>query len=143
MGVPALISPSRVRLDVPAPTRDAAVQAAAELLRDDARLGAWEEFRASIGERQVVDVEGCGGGVVLAHGRGQAVKELALSALRWISPEGPRLVFVFAIPAAMAEEYLRKVGALARVCKDPVKLEALRAAATPEDFAARLAEWIG
>jgi len=139
----SLVSPSRVRLDVAAPTREAVVEAAAGLLRDDARLGAWEEFRASIGERQVVDVEGCGGGVVLAHGRGQAVKELALSAVRWAAPEGPRLVFVFAIPAAMAEEYLRKVGALARVCKEPSKLETLRAAATPEEFAARLAEWIG
>ena len=138
-----LISPSRVRLDVSVPTRDEAVEVAAGLLRDDARLGGWEEFRASIGERQVVEVEGCGGRVVLAHGRGQAVRELALSALRWISPQGPRLVFVFAIPAAMAEEYLRKVGALARVCKDPAKLEALRAVPTAEDFAARLAEWIG
>lgn len=138
-----LISPSRVRLDVSAPTLEAAVEVAAGLLRDDTRLGAWEEFRASIGERQVVDVEGCGGGVVLAHGRGKAVKELALSALRWIAPEGPRLVFVFAIPGAMAEEYLRKVGALARVCKDPAKLESLRAAPTPDDFAARLADWIG
>ncbi len=139
----SLVSPSRVRLDVPAPTREAAVEAAAVLLRDDERLGAWEDFRASIGERQVVDVEGCGGCVVLAHGRGQAVKELALSAVRWASADGPRLVFVFAIPAAMAEEYLRKVGALARVCREPAKLDVLRAAATPEEFSARLAEWIG
>ena len=139
----SLVSAARVQLDVPAPTREAAVQAAAELLRDDERLGAWEEFRTSIGERQVVDVEGCGGGVVLAHGRGPSVKELALSALRWTAPDGPRLVFVFAIPGTMAEEYLRKVGALARVCREPAKLAALRAAATPEEFAARLAGWIG
>ena len=143
MGAAALISPSRVRLDVAAATRAAAVEAAAGLLRDDARLGAWEEFRASIGERQVVDVEGCAGRVVLAHGRGEAVKELALSAVRWTAPGETRLVFVFAIPAAMAEEYLRKVGALARVCRDPAKLGMLRSAPTPEDFAARLAEWIG
>jgi hypothetical protein len=43
----------------------------------------------------------------------------------------------------MAEEYLRKVGALARVSREPAKLDALRAAATAEEFVARLAGWIG
>lgn len=136
------IGPARVLLDVAAPTREAAVRAVAELLCNDPRIGSWEEFWMSIGERQVVDLEGCGGGVVLAHGRGGSVKQLALAAARWASPDGPRLVFVFAIPAAMAEEYLRKVGALARVCREPAKLDALREAATAGEFAARLGEWV-
>ena len=138
-----LVGPARVRLDVAAPTRDEAVRAVAKLLRDDERVGSWDEFWSSIGERQVVDLEGCTSGVVLAHGRGGSIKQLALAAARWNSPDGPRFVFVFAIPSAMAEEYLRKVGALARVCREPAKLDVLRAAASPEEFAARLEEWVG
>lgn len=138
----SMVGPARVVLDVAAPTREAAVRAVAELLRDDPRVGSWDEFWTSIGERQVVDLEGCAHAVVLAHGRGGSVKRLALAAARWASPDGPRLVFVFAIPAAMAEEYLRKVGALARVCREPAKLDALRAAATPGEFASRLGEWV-
>ena len=43
----------------------------------------------------------------------------------------------------MAEEYLRKVGALARTCRDPQRLGELGAAPTAEEFAAKLDEWIG
>jgi mannitol/fructose-specific phosphotransferase system IIA component (Ntr-type) len=70
------------------------------------------------------------------------VRELALAAARWSAPDGPRLVFVFAIPAAMSEEYLRKVGALARICREPEKSAALLAAATPGEFAELLGAWI-
>jgi mannitol/fructose-specific phosphotransferase system IIA component (Ntr-type) len=67
---------------------------------------------------------------------------MALSALRWNSPAGPRFVFAFAIPSAMTEQYLRKVGALARTCRDERKVAALASAATAEDFADTLEEWI-
>jgi mannitol/fructose-specific phosphotransferase system IIA component (Ntr-type) len=137
------IGPVRVLLDLEAPAREEAVRATADLLRQDARVGGWDEFWSSIGGRQIVDLEGSQGGVILAHGRGGSVEQLALAAARWNSPHGPRLVFVFAIPSAMTAEYLRKVGALARVCREPAKLDALLAAATPEEFGSKITEWIG
>ena len=143
MGGAASFGPVRVLLDLEAPTREDAVRATADLLRQDARVGDWHEFWSSIGGRQVVDLEGSQGGVILAHGRGGSVKQLALAAARWNSPDGRRLIFVFAIPSAMTADYLRKVGALARVCREPAKLEALLAAATPEEFGAKITEWIG
>ena len=138
-----LLDPVRVRLDVAAESRDGAVEAAISLLRDDPRIASWEEFRPWIGPKQVMELEGSAGGVILVHGRSAAVKNMALSALRWPSPSGPRFVFVFAIPSTMTEQYLRKVGALARTCRDEAKLAALAAAATPEEFAGMLEEWIG
>jgi mannitol/fructose-specific phosphotransferase system IIA component len=42
----------------------------------------------------------------------------------------------------MTEQYLRKVGALARTCRDERKVAALASAATAEDFADMLEEWI-
>jgi len=138
-----LLDPAHVRLDVAAESRDSAVEEAILLLRDDPRIASWDEFRPWIGPKQVMELEGSSGGVVLVHGRSAAVKDMALSALRWPSPSGPRFVFVFAIPSTMTEQYLRKVGALARTCRDEGKLAALAAAATPEEFAGMLEEWIG
>lgn len=137
-----LLEPSRVRLDLPAVAREHAVATAIDLLRDDPRLASWEEFRLLLGPKQMVDLEGSEGRVVLAHGRGAAVRELAMSAARFGPPSSVRLVFVFAIPSAMAEEYLRTVGALARVCRDEPKLSVLRSAPSPEAFANALEEWI-
>lgn len=136
-----LLDPSHVCLDVAAASREEAVEAAVALLRGDKRVTSWDELRASIGPKQVVDLEGCGG-VILAHGRSPAVKEMALSAVRWRSPSGPRVVFVFAIPSAMAEEYLRKVGALARLCREEGKLPQLLSAATPVQFASVVEDWL-
>jgi mannitol/fructose-specific phosphotransferase system IIA component (Ntr-type) len=136
-----LFSPGRINLDLTAPDRDAALQATAEMLSGDARVGNWDEFWSSIGARQVVDLADCTGHVMIAHGRGTSIADLALAAARWSGPDGPCLIFVFAIPAAMSGEYLRKVGALARFCREPEKLASLLSAATAENFAALLEEW--
>ena len=140
-GEASLLGPSHVRLDVEAVSREEAVAAAVDLLRDDVRVTSWDELRASIGPKQVVDLEGCGG-VILAHGRSSTVKAMALSAVRWRSPSGSRVVFVFAIPSAMSEEYLRKVGALARLCREEGKLPQLLSAATPAQFATVVEDWL-
>jgi hypothetical protein len=42
----------------------------------------------------------------------------------------------------MSEEYLRKVGALARICREPEKSAALFAAARPGEFAGLLGAWM-
>jgi mannitol/fructose-specific phosphotransferase system IIA component (Ntr-type) len=139
----SIIGPSLVRLDLEAPDREAALRRTAELLSADPRVGNWEEFWLSIGSRQVVELADAAGSVILAHGRSQAVREVALAAARWAAPAGPRLVFVFAIPATMSEEYLRNVGALARICREPEKTDALLAAATPAEFAGLLDAWLG
>ena len=139
----SIIDPSLVRLDLEAPDRETALRRTAELLAADPRVGNWEEFWLSIGGRQVVELADAAGSVILAHGRGQAVREVALAAARWAGPAGPGLIFVFAIPAAMSEEYLRNVGALARICRQPEKTAALLTAATPAEFAGLLDGWLG
>lgn len=136
-----VVYPSRVETGLVAASRDEAVHSVIELLRGDPRIGPLETFIASIGPQQVIDLKGEGCGVCLAHGRDASVKELALAAGRLVSPLGPenlRLVFVFAIPATMAGEYLRTVGALARACGNAKKVASLLAVADAEKFAATL-----
>jgi mannitol/fructose-specific phosphotransferase system IIA component (Ntr-type) len=140
-----LVEPARVGLGVEAATRGEAVRAAAELLRGDPRIGPWEEFWQELGKRPVVDLGSPD--VCMAHGRGGAVKGLAVSAARIVPAAGnepvPRLVFVFGIPLAMAEEYLRAVGALVRTCREGGRVEALLAETTADGFASLLEKWIG
>ncbi len=141
-GGPKLLDPARVRLDLPADSREGAADAAMALLRDDPRLASWDEFRRSVGSQQIVDLEGSGGAVLLAHGRDVAVREMTMAAARFSAPSCPRLVFVFAIPSAMDGEYLRAVGALARVCRQEEKLAVLLSAPDAETFVDKLEEWM-
>jgi len=141
----ALIDPSHVELDLVAASRDEAVRAVAELLHGDTRIGSWQAFWKSIGTKQIVDLKGCGCGVCLAHGRDASVRDLVLAAGRMAAHSAhglPRFVFVFAIPAAMAEDYLRVVGALARLCGEEKKFAALESAATAVALAGLLDEFI-
>ena len=138
-----LVEPAHVQLDFAAASRDGAVWSVAELLRGDPRIGSWDALRASIGPKQIVDLKGR---VCLAHGRDETVRDLALAAGRLpadADPHLPRYVFVFAIPSAMAEDYLRAVGALARACGEEKKMAALDRAATPADFAEALEKLLG
>lgn len=141
-----LIVPAGAAIDLDATARDAAVEAVAGLLRDDPRIGSWESFRHSIGPKQIVDLKGCGHGVCLAHGRDTSVRGLALAAGRLrtgADPALPLFVFVFAIPSAMTEDYLRTVGALARLCGEKDKMNALQRATSAAALAAALDDWLG
>ncbi len=143
------LSAATVRLGVQVATREEAVRAVAEILRDDPRVGLWEDFWKAIGPNQVVELgEGHGGAVCLVHARRSEIVDLALAAMRLASPvigekgELISLFFAFAIPTARAAEYLRAVGALARACGDAKRREDLMAAKSEEDFARLLARWI-
>jgi len=143
------VSTDHVMLDLAASTREGAVRAVAELLHADSQIVSWDQFWASVGPRQIVDLKGGECGVCLAHGRDSSVSALRLAAARLAVPlEVPgapalRLVFVFAIPSAMADDYLRTVGALARCCGQDRKLQALLDAPGKEEFAAALRVLVG
>jgi PTS system fructose-specific IIA component len=141
-----LIDPAHVKIDLVAGSRDEAVRTVAGLLRDDKRIGSWDAFWKSVGPKQIVDLKGCGYGVCLAHGRDVSVHDLALAAGRMAPTAGPglpRFVFVFAIPSAMAEDYLRAVGALARLCGEAKKMDQLLEAGTAQAFAGSLEALLG
>ncbi|MEI7864552.1 MAG: PTS sugar transporter subunit IIA [Chthoniobacterales bacterium] len=143
------VSADHVLLDLAATSREGAVRMVAELLRSDGHIASWDQFWASVGPRQIVDLRGGSCGVCLAHGRDNSVAALRLAAARLAVPidvpgtPALRLVFVFAIPSAMADDYLRSVGALARCCGQDGKLQALLDAPGKEEFAAALRVLVG
>ncbi|MEO8206211.1 MAG: PTS sugar transporter subunit IIA [Chthoniobacterales bacterium] len=112
-------------------------------LRGDARVTNWETFEKAVLERDAPAMLSCGYGICIAHGRTSGVSTLVMAAGR--SEEGivfpeiadpVRLVFVAGIPAALSSEYLRLVGAIVRICRDPEMLQKILAVKDAKKFVA-------
>ena len=146
IGIDEILLPRHVLLDMAAKDRLTALEEVIATLRGDDRVANWEVFRTSIMDRNAPAISSNGCGVCLAHGRTSAVTDLVMAAGRpevgIVFPEIKEkvaLVFVVGIPIAMDSEYLRIVGALARICRDPVQSSKLLAADSAEQFVDLLA----
>lgn len=141
-----ILQPAHVNLALAARDQGAAVLEVLGSLRGDARVTDWEALHQAVIERNAPALAANGVGIVIAHGRTNAVHSLVMSAGRSAagirSPqigEKVRLVFVAGIPSALDAEYLRIVGAIARLCREEETLEALLAASDPAAFVGLLA----
>lgn len=133
-----------VHLALGASDRDGAVSEVLAKLHGDARVKDWTALRDAVLGHEMASLDTEGGCVCIAHGRCQALTDLVVAAGRsergLVCGEGKvtRLVFVAGIPTAMNSQYLRVVGAIARVCSRPAELNRLLATKSPEEFVARL-----
>lgn len=111
-------------------------------LRGDKRVKDWDNLRSvlatTLPERGIL---GTSSPVLLHHGRCDSVSDLVMTAgrsKRGLSFPGQDervlLVFVAAIPEALNNEYLRILGAIARICGREDGIESLMEAADPEAF---------
>ncbi|HEY8900354.1 MAG TPA: PTS sugar transporter subunit IIA [Chthoniobacterales bacterium] len=141
MTIDQILGPADVILTLRASDKAAAIEEVLAQVRGDDRVVSWERLRAAVIERDAPALEQGGYGICIAHGRTDAVKALVMAAGR--SEEGVvfpgteskvHLIFVAGIPSAMNSEYLRLVGAIARVCREPKSMEALLAAPDGETF---------
>lgn len=130
-----------VNLSLSAADSLSAVQEVLFPLRGDIRVTDWDALRESVIDRDAPAIASNGCGIIIAHGRTNAVNALTMSAARLIEgiqtphiPEKIRLVFVAGIPTAFNNEYLRVVGTIARLCSKPTLLEKLLLADHPLDF---------
>jgi mannitol/fructose-specific phosphotransferase system IIA component (Ntr-type) len=141
-----VLDDNAVLLNLPAADIAEAVRKTAESLRTDLRVLDWPTFYAGL--------EKCGPcvtpdpgafAICLPHARTEAVRSLVMSAAR-IEPELPspdgqhgiRYIFCLGVPRARGADYLRIVGLIARILKDPEYEARLREAATPAAFLAEL-----
>jgi len=118
---------SNVVIDSPAATLPEAIDKAVAILKNDARILDWTGLHAAIWEREAKSPTNLGRGLLLPHARGEFTSALVLSCVRLRQPlpaEGSpiQVVLAVAIPSSMTAEYLRIVGALARVFKDEKNL---------------------
>ncbi len=105
-------------------------------LRADERVRDWEKLRgALISNAPNGNFDESPQTMFLHHGRTESVGNLVLAMGRsrngfGLPVQGPtiRLIFLAAIPEEMNNEYLRILGAIARVCSEPESMEQLLAA---------------
>ncbi len=140
-----ILHPDHVNLSLSAAGKTEAVEEVLSKLNGDARVKDFAAFRQSVIDRASAAIAENHCGICIAHGRTESVSGLVLAAGRSVAgfscrevPDPVHLVFVAGIPGAFNSEYLRIVGAIARICRDKHQLDRLLAAKTAENFIALL-----
>lgn len=145
MHISSLFQPAFVKLQLEATKRAEAIRESAELLRTHPEMRNFDLFYDDLLERERVESTCLGNDLAFPHARTDAVEGMALAAAR--IPEGivfdncgqtVKLIFVIGTPKRMVQEYLKLVGGLARLLKEPEVRADLLAVETPEDFIARI-----
>lgn len=136
-----ILQTEHVILSVAARDKDGAIQEVLSKLNGDLRVQNFSDLSEAVRKRDAAAIAENGYGICLAHGRTEAVFSLVMAAGR--SAEGirfpglkepVRLIFVAGIPSVFNSEYLRIVGAIARICRDQHQIDRLLSAKTPTDF---------
>ncbi|MFV0338475.1 MAG: PTS sugar transporter subunit IIA [Chthoniobacterales bacterium] len=136
-----ILHPENVYLELSAQGKEDAVEQVLQSFSADPRVKDLEAFKQAVFLRGAPVVEENNIGVCIAHGRTPAVSSLVFGAARLKEPvvckaiKSPvRLFFVAGIPAAFNSEYLRVIGAVARICRDEETFQQILRVASPQDF---------
>jgi len=136
-----ILQPEHVNLSLAATDKDGAVEEVLSKLNGDLRVKDFIVLRKAVISRDAAAISENHCGICIAHGRTESVSGLVMAAGRSAAgfpckevPDPVHLVFVAGIPGAFNSEYLRIVGAIARICRDKHQLERLLAARDAEYF---------
>jgi mannitol/fructose-specific phosphotransferase system IIA component (Ntr-type) len=132
-------------LDIVASHENEAIRLATDLLAQHAGITHFGGFVDAVFDRQRINPPILGNGVAIPHARTALAREIVCVAARCKDevPFGPeaipvRLLFIFAIPLHLIDEYLALTASLVKRLRSPEIIESLLAAETPEKFAALL-----
>lgn len=135
------LPPRRIHLSVAATDKAAAIEEVLGLLSGDPCVRDFDALRQAIlgHEAPVISEDGCA--LIIAHGRTESAARLVVAAGRCVTPflvpeskDPVSLVFVAGIPAAFNANYLRIIGSIARICKNPETRSQLLSAPNPTQF---------
>lgn len=141
-----LLQPELVQLHPKAQTRDAAIREIASLLDGSVLVLDGEEmFERMKASAPCIMEQGADFCLCIPHARTSAVTAMVMSIGRWdrglVIPgvEKPvRYLFCIAVPPELATDYLRIIGLIARIAKDPRTEQQIYSAETAEDFIATM-----
>jgi PTS system nitrogen regulatory IIA component len=142
-----LLHPEHILLQTRAVDPKGAIDEVAALLKKDPSVLDWNALLKGVHASAPCLPEPAGGfALCIPHTRGECVSGMVMAVGRSeagiVFPGVPlpvRYVFCIAVPRALAADYLRIVGLLARVFKDRTSEAELRAAATGSEFVDLLA----
>ena len=140
-----ILSPKHILLDLQAETQKRSIARVADLLDGDERVEDWERFCDGVIAGSACMANESESAICIAHVRSNAVNEMVMAVGRSVKgipfDEGKmrvHLVFVIGVPVALASDYLRIIGALARIFRSTKGEETLLSAPTREAFLERL-----
>lgn len=136
------LRPERIRLALAASDRDAAIRETASLLQSAPTVLDWDTLLADLFKSApcLCDRDSAFA-FCLPHARTDAVSTMVMSL--GLAPDGipfpeceraVRYIFCIGVPKALATDYLRIVGLLTRILKDPANEAMLRTASTPAEL---------
>lgn len=136
------LEPDRIRLSLQASQGVAAIDEIAGFMRNVPAVLDWEALHAGLHRSAPCLSESDGEfAICLPHSRTDAVKSMVMAIGRSITGVTfencilpVRYIFCIGTPKAMASDYLRIVGLLARILKTPTAEEKLREASNPVQF---------
>ena len=141
------IAPERVKLALAATEPAPAIREAADLLHTAPEVLEWDALLpVLLRATPCLSEKGSDFGICLPHARTEAVSTMVMSIGR--APNGIRFpecvvpvryIFCIGVPQALANDYLRIVGLLARILKSRAAEAQLRTAKSGDDFIAALA----
>ncbi|WKV15850.1 fructose-specific PTS transporter subunit EIIC [Janibacter limosus] len=136
----ALITESRVVLDLTAPDRHAATRTPAETLVATGRSTDLEGFLEDVRAREEVMATGLPGGIGIPHARSAAISEPSLvfgrssEGIDWGAKDGPAtLIFLIAAPEGGGEAHMQVLPKLAKALMDKTFRAALEAATSESE----------
>ncbi|MEV7729050.1 fructose-specific PTS transporter subunit EIIC [Streptomyces sp. NPDC087917] len=142
-----MITPELVDLGLAAETKEDAARALAQRMADLGRVTDLDGFLADVAAREAQMPTGLEGGIGIPHCRSAHVTAPTLGFARAVppvdfgAPDGPAdLIFLIAAPAGADDAHLSILSSLARRLMRPEFVAALRAAETPQQAAALIAD---
>jgi PTS system nitrogen regulatory IIA component len=141
-----ILRPGQIDLDLPAVGLIEAIHRVASLLRNDPRVSDWQTFHEQLkgGETPIDAADGVH--LCLPHARTAAVESLIMSvgkSVRGIrhGTHLIRYIFVNGVPVALASDYLRVIGSLARIVRNADWERRLNEAPDAAEFIARISRF--
>lgn len=121
--------------------REEAIYQVASLLREDERVNDWNTFYEGLKSKDPCVAVAADTQICIPHTRTNAVNSMVMSVGRSDGgiQEGEHagelhFIFVIGVPVALAADYLRIIGALARIFKNRATERRLREAQKPDEF---------
>lgn len=144
--IASILQLHHIDLDLQKTSQEEAIYHVAALLKEDQRVLDWNEFYVGLASKTACIATGQEFEIWIPHTRTNSVSSMVMSAGRsgtavLNSQEKTHYIFVIGVPVAMAADYLRIIGALARTFKSLIAEPMLRAQSNPAEFLRLLAEW--
>ena len=144
--IPDILKPEQIDLDLKMTHQEEAINHVAALLKEDDRVTDWNAFYQGLTSEKPCLAAADGSEICIPHTRTDSVTGMVMSAGR--SQKGIMVpgvefpihfIFVIGVPVALAADYLRIIGAMTRIFRDPSAKNRLRKAETCEEFVQLLA----